>query len=303
MPLSSSLAYVVRDHPFGAWIVTVPIPTETNLGPAVAAHIGLPTADDIPPAFRGLRALPALAYGATKGLVEPVVVADSRSDPMRHEHDALIIPWAPPGHIMVDVLGFNDKRHAVRFALRARRCLDADFAYASHVVTHAGASCSLADFQREIPRLRRAEFQVLTAPEEEWLEKVAPGQGLPREPDSSPRPPAGLCWDEALRTGQASRAEYRATPDWRKMRNDRWRLDAGRCCRCGAAARGSGQVFDCHHVDDTRYGAELLDDLRIVCRFCHDDIHGIDGQSRPPNWPTPAGAGNEWVALTRRSPH
>jgi hypothetical protein len=38
--------------------------------------------------------------------------------------------------------------------------------------------------------------------------------------------------------------------------------------------------------------------LRIVCRFCHDDIHGVRGEPRPDGWPTPETGNDDWVNRT-----
>lgn len=39
--------------------------------------------------------------------------------------------------------------------------------------------------------------------------------------------------------------------------------------------------LDVHHLTYERFGKELLADLQILCRKCHDEVHAIKDQQKP----------------------
>ncbi len=72
--------------------------------------------------------------------------------------------------------------------------------------------------------------------------------------------------EQTLVLDQASvrrRVNY-ASEQWRRIRLERLRLDNGLCVFCKSPAE------DVHHVTYERCGNEHLDDLRSLCRICHD---------------------------------
>ncbi len=65
-------------------------------------------------------------------------------------------------------------------------------------------------------------------------------------------------------------ADYLKTPEWRSIRN-RALIGAGnRCQLCG-----SRKNLNAHHNNYQRRGDELLEDLTVLCRRCHQEHHGI----------------------------
>lgn len=68
-----------------------------------------------------------------------------------------------------------------------------------------------------------------------------------------------------------------ATPRWRQLKWRRLMVAGFRCERCSARFTGKSpkaafRYFDLHHVTYRRFGHEALDDVRILCRPCHDEI-------------------------------
>jgi 5-methylcytosine-specific restriction endonuclease McrA len=76
---------------------------------------------------------------------------------------------------------------------------------------------------------------------------------------------------------------YVASPHWRSIRQSvleaqRTRLQRNMCEGCGSDGGG----FDVHHKTYERLGNELVEDCQVLCKQCHDKLHGRDpkGQSR-----------------------
>jgi hypothetical protein len=71
-------------------------------------------------------------------------------------------------------------------------------------------------------------------------------------------------------------ADYLETPHWKQFRraafvDQRKRLGHNHCDLCGAR----DLMLIVHHLTYERLGAELLSDVRIICRPCHGNlIHG-----------------------------
>ena len=63
---------------------------------------------------------------------------------------------------------------------------------------------------------------------------------------------------------------------WRLLRKEKIKLSGRRCSRCGAR-----RPLQCHHVT---YPADwydtVLSDLMVVCRTCHQRIHGVERGKR-----------------------
>jgi hypothetical protein len=66
-------------------------------------------------------------------------------------------------------------------------------------------------------------------------------------------------------------AEYLKTPEWRARRN-RALFQAGNRCQVGGETNLQLEV---HHNSYERYGAELPEDLVVLCRGCHQHHHGV----------------------------
>lgn len=74
---------------------------------------------------------------------------------------------------------------------------------------------------------------------------------------------------EAL--GFDSYGAYLASPHWKGLRA-KYR-QSGRPQRCSVCR---SHRFQLHHLTYERLGAELLDDLVPLCRWCHDKTHGAE---------------------------
>jgi len=64
--------------------------------------------------------------------------------------------------------------------------------------------------------------------------------------------------------------EYIQSPKWKKKRLMALIHYGEKCDKCGANKR-----LDVHHLTYERFGKELLADLQILCRKCHDAVHAI----------------------------
>ena len=66
------------------------------------------------------------------------------------------------------------------------------------------------------------------------------------------------------RAGARRRPVDYASPQWREVRAQRLQVDGGLCVFCKCEAE------EVHHVTYDNVGSERLDDLRSLCRICHD---------------------------------
>jgi 5-methylcytosine-specific restriction endonuclease McrA len=78
------------------------------------------------------------------------------------------------------------------------------------------------------------------------------------EPTQTPRPRAPRPW-----------VNYRS-PQWKRARAERECSDFGLCVFC------KQPMNDVHHVDYSHAGAERPEELRSLCRLCHDAISIIE---------------------------
>lgn len=68
-----------------------------------------------------------------------------------------------------------------------------------------------------------------------------------------------------------SYTEYLQSPEWKRKRDERMRIDGGKCQMCLAA-----DAEEVHHLNYFRIGAEdPLKDLVSVCHTCHCRIHNL----------------------------
>lgn len=73
--------------------------------------------------------------------------------------------------------------------------------------------------------------------------------------------------------------EYLNSKKWKKKRLMALNHYGRKCDKCKAT--GS---LDVHHLTYKRFGKELLSDLQILCRKCHDEVHSIEPKNlRPSN--------------------
>lgn len=87
-------------------------------------------------------------------------------------------------------------------------------------------------------------------------------------------------WKLGLTIGEYG--QYLSSPHWqalRKLKLERQRDELGyNCCEeCGARPQAAKKTaLSVHHITYERLGEEPLEDLRIICRPCHDEEHGRD---------------------------
>lgn len=73
--------------------------------------------------------------------------------------------------------------------------------------------------------------------------------------------------------------EYLKSVEWYKLKQ--LKLKETDCC----VVCGSSQNLELHHITYQRLGNEILTDLAIVCRSCHQTIHDKLGYSRETIYP------------------
>jgi len=75
--------------------------------------------------------------------------------------------------------------------------------------------------------------------------------------------------DAPIEVKRAAYRRYISSPAWKLNRFAVLARSDGRCECCGAECR-----VDVHHDTYDRVGNESLDDLRGLCRECHETAHG-----------------------------
>jgi 5-methylcytosine-specific restriction endonuclease McrA len=64
--------------------------------------------------------------------------------------------------------------------------------------------------------------------------------------------------------------QFMASDEWKHIRGLKLDLASHRCEKCGV-----GDPLDVHHLTYDRFGGdELLTDLQVLCRDCHEAVHG-----------------------------
>jgi hypothetical protein len=66
--------------------------------------------------------------------------------------------------------------------------------------------------------------------------------------------------------------EYLMTDEWGKLRGMKLH-EAGH--RCQGWCQKNHPLLDVHHITYDRLGDELMSDLRILCRHCHQGVHSV----------------------------
>ena len=59
------------------------------------------------------------------------------------------------------------------------------------------------------------------------------------------------------------------SPHWKSIRMKALRLAKHRCSKCG-----SKRSLEVHHLHYGTLGAETVDDLEVLCAYCHTITHG-----------------------------
>ena len=67
--------------------------------------------------------------------------------------------------------------------------------------------------------------------------------------------------------------DYLKSDDWQHIRKIKLQFADNRCEMCLRPA-AAGNPLDVHHVTYERFGHENLTDLRVLCRQCHQTVHG-----------------------------
>ena len=70
--------------------------------------------------------------------------------------------------------------------------------------------------------------------------------------------------------GKAAYAEYLKSYHWQAMRPRALKRAGHKCQVCAAVTS-----LDVHHNDYSRLGGELMTDLVVLCRRCHELFHGV----------------------------
>ena len=66
-------------------------------------------------------------------------------------------------------------------------------------------------------------------------------------------------------------SEYLKHPHWKKVREQRFKFDEGRCVICRKDMHGD--PYHTHHLTYQRLGNERLRDVITLCQDCHDAFH------------------------------
>jgi len=82
--------------------------------------------------------------------------------------------------------------------------------------------------------------------------------------------------DEVARLRALPYAEYLQSDHWRGLRRRLLSLYGYACVSCHAA----NTILDVHHLTYARLGRELTTDLQVLCRKCHDMVHGVVSEGR-----------------------
>ncbi len=79
--------------------------------------------------------------------------------------------------------------------------------------------------------------------------------------------------------------KYLETPHWQAFRKhaletQKQRLGRNCCERCPEEKRQGDVELHVHHLTYERLGEELIEDVEIICRACHEKEHGHDTDKR-----------------------
>ena len=71
--------------------------------------------------------------------------------------------------------------------------------------------------------------------------------------------------------------EYLKSAEWKHLKSIKLKQSKPICQGCNE----SGRILEVHHLTYERIGMELLTDLVVYCRECHDKAHG---KEKPSEW-------------------
>lgn len=71
------------------------------------------------------------------------------------------------------------------------------------------------------------------------------------------------------------KAAYLRSAEWFDLRAEVMARDNYKCTSCGTP-----HLLECHHISYENLGAESLDQLTILCRTCHQEVHNRLGYDR-----------------------
>lgn len=71
------------------------------------------------------------------------------------------------------------------------------------------------------------------------------------------------------------REVYLKSVHWKQLRLNTLQSQGRICCKCGSMKR-----LQVHHLTYARLWKELPTDLIVVCRSCHEKLHGIQHQKQ-----------------------
>lgn len=70
------------------------------------------------------------------------------------------------------------------------------------------------------------------------------------------------------RNGRVQYREYMVSQRWKRKRRKAIKFYGSKCQQCGA----SGKLY-VHHKNYKHLGNEQMEDLEVLCLFCHEDRH------------------------------
>ena len=87
-----------------------------------------------------------------------------------------------------------------------------------------------------------------------------------------------MCAELKVSCKKARYDKFMASDEWAHLRKIKLEFADYECEKCGAAG-----PLDVHHLTYERFGGdELLTDLQVLCRECHETVHGRKfGTSEP----------------------
>ena len=74
--------------------------------------------------------------------------------------------------------------------------------------------------------------------------------------------------------------EYIRSPEWKKKKDERLKIDEYRCCMCGRHIT-EVRSMQCHHVTYKRLGHEdVMEDICSLCGSCRRKLHSYYNRKR-----------------------
>lgn len=97
----------------------------------------------------------------------------------------------------------------------------------------------------------------------------------------APKAPAELRWSDQFMSPE-QKAEHLLSDFWYDLRSQRMVIANHQCEVPGC---NSKHRLNCHHTHYLTLGNETVEDVRIVCRSCHQQIHDKLGYNRVTKYP------------------